>query len=251
MKKFLVFILISIFCLNTLPTFAEVKFLDVDYNGEKRIYYPHNQSILKLAKNKKSIPIKILTKKIPLKSSLKNNFEIICCLVKNESDEAIDVAMMTENPTDAIKYTRYQNPRFPSVYLLIPKPLMKARDDFSMIFSEIGGFVFFGAIAEGLYNLCIKFPFTIVQSLWCTTAAPYYYIHDQKDNLLIQKDLLRFKEEKNINQVIQADEKIVFFILIKKNYKLSFTIKIDKDNEFNFQPQNKPPRIVSEIKNGY
>ena len=251
MKNFLVFILISIFWLNHLSASAEVKFLDVNYNGETRIYYPYNQSILKLAKNKKSIPIKISTKKMHLKSSLKDNFEAICCLIKNESDETIELSLTNETPKDAIEYNRYQNPRFPSVYLLIPKPLMTVKDDFSMIFSDIGGFVFFGAIAEGLYNLCIKFPFTIVQSLWYTSAAPYYYVHDKKDSLLIQKDLSRFKEEKNINQIIQADQKIALFILIKKDYKISFTIKIDKDNEFTFQPQNKPPRTISEIRTGH
>lgn len=251
MKNFLVSILILIFCLNTLSVYAEVKFLDINYNGEKRIYYPYNQPILKLAKNKKSIPIKISTKKMHLKSSLKDNFEAICCLVKNESDEVIELAMMTENPKDAIAYNRYQNPRFPSVYLLVPKTLMKSKDDFSAIFSEIGGFIFFYAIFDGLYNLCIKVPITIVQSLWYTAAAPYYYVHDKKDNILIQEDLSRFKEEKNLNQIVQPDEKIAFFILIKKDYKLSFTIKIDKDNEFNFQPQNKPPRAISEIRTGH
>lgn len=242
-------ILLTITFLDIIPAHAEVKFLDVNFNGEERIYYPSNLSLLRLAKNKKRIPIKLIAKKLPLKSSLKENFELVSCSIKNESDEEIGLNTDNVDPKNAVEHTKYRNQRFPSVYLLIPKTITTAKDDFLILFSDVGGFVFIPAICEGIYNLCIKLPATIIQSLWQTAAAPYYYQYDKKDNLSMQKDLLVFNKE-NIEktQIICPNEEIMFFILIRKDSKISFTIKIDKDNEFHFYPQEKPPRSIDEIK---
>lgn len=237
-KKFCILIIVVLF-LNIIPAYSEVKFLDIDYNGKKYIYYSKDNSYSKFEKDKKSVPLEILTKNIPLQSSLRKDYELYYCSIKNNSQENIDFYVSNaEEPKKTVKYIRYKNPRFPSVYLLIPNSLMRAKDDFTDLYTVNNGLVFIYGICDGFYNVCIKFPFSIGQSIWYTLASPYYYVHDKNDSLLMQQDLTVFnKDVNNGHNIITANEEKIFYILKRKANELSFSVKLEDNQNFYFCPQ--------------
>jgi len=246
MKRILsTFLGIMIITLHVLPVYAEnnVHAIELDLEGRSK------QNGIWIAKESPKIEtpstpsqkvrLRLEKENIPIKSSLQKDYTLIHYRIKNNSLEPIEVLISSNlDPSKTLSYLEVNKKRFPRVYLLIPSTLIKAKEDLSGAFTVNNGILFFAALLSGGYNACIKFPLSIVQSIWYTIAAPYYSIRDKQDNELIQQDFSVLESQKMPNSICPNGEMEFYVLVFKANSgirTLFITVKRQNGAKYKFR----------------
>ena len=208
--------------MHILPVFAEnnMHAIELDLDGKQKqngISFKKEEPKLEDIKTTtQNVELGLEKENIPLKSSLQKDYTLTYYSIKNNSSEPIEILISNDlDPTKTLRYLNAKKKRFPTVYLLIPSAFVNSKNDLSDAFVVNNGMLFFAGICSSVYNVCIKFPLAIGQSIWYTAAAPHYAKLDKQDNELIRQDFSALESHK-IQSSIPPNSEIKFYVLVFK-----------------------------------
>lgn len=234
MKKILSLLLIStIMTLQILPVYAEnnVNAIELDLKGKSKqngvCLNKEKSKIESKSKTAQQMELGLEKENIPLKSSLQKDYTLTYYRIKNNSPEPIEILISNNlDPNKTLRYLDSKKKRFPIVYLLIPSAFVSAKNDLADAFVVNNGMLFFAGIFSSVYNVCVKFPLAIGQSIWYTVAAPHYATKDKQDNKLIQQDFAVFENQKFQNSMPPNGEMKFYVLVFKEQNGLGRTLFI-------------------------